>query len=120
MADSGVQTATGDGEWLFPTAHTVYSLAFWIDTDTVEVDYLSTFPPRRVMHAGWIGVSSGLTGEAGDTLSFADLQIVNWFYLEHEANMKVIANGFQYYDRVTFHIPTGVVVKFTVFYDPFP
>ena len=38
--DSGIQTATGDGEFLFPLASPVYMVAFWIDTDTVEVDYL--------------------------------------------------------------------------------
>jgi hypothetical protein len=114
--DSGVQTAVGDGEWLFPAASPVFMVAFWIDTDTVEVDYLSSFPPRRSMHAGWIGLTSGITGVAGDTLAFEDMQLMNWWFMEHESNQKIVNDGFDFYDRVTFHVPTGAILKFKVFY----
>ena len=114
--DSGIQTATGDGGWLFPSASPVFMIAYWIDTDTVEVDYLSAFPPRRSMHAGYVALASGITGEAGDTLSFEDLQILNWWYMDHEANQRIVNDGFDFYDRVNYHVPPGVVLKFKVFY----
>lgn len=116
MADSGVQTAEADGEWLFPAANTVGAFQFWIDTDSAEIDYLSTTPPRRSMHAGWLGIASGVLGEASSGLSLQDCPMLQWWYLDHESNMRLNTDGFAFYDRVTFHIPPGVVVKFVVFY----
>lgn len=116
MSDSGIQTATGDGEWLFPSASTVGAFQFWIDTDTVEVDYLSSWPPRRSMHAGWLGLTSGTEGVAGDTLDFQNLTVIQWWYLDHESNMRINTDGFAFYDRITYHIPPGITVKFIVFY----
>lgn len=114
--DSGIQTATDDGEFLFPFASPIFMVAFWIDTDTVEIDYLSTAPPPRVMHAGWIAAASGLTGQAGNTLTFDQLQIMNWWFFDHAANQRVINDGFAFYDRIIYHIPSGVIAKFVVFY----
>lgn len=116
MADSGIQTAELDGEWLFPAASVVGAFQFWIDTDTAEVDYLSSYPPRRSMHAGWLALASGSLGVAATDLSIQDVPILQWWYLDHESNMRINTDGFAFYDRVTFHIPPSVVVKFVVFY----
>lgn len=117
MPDTGDQTISGEGEFLLPAAVAITWITYYLDTVTAEVDFRSTTHPARVMHAGWIGLASGLTGVAGAGLSFADLQMLWWSYFEFESFTQDHPSGsFPYVDRVIWHLPTGVVAHFTAFW----
>jgi len=118
MPDTGIQTATGDGEFLLDAVHPITLIYYWIDTDTVEVDYLSqTFPPR-LMHAGWMGIGSGAVGVAGSDLTVDQMSMTWWKYIEfsNELILRPFV-AFVYEDRVIWHLSPGVVVKFVAQWD---
>jgi len=116
MADSGVQTAEGAGEYLFEAAHHVTFIQWWVDTATIEVDELSNTYPPRVMHAGFIALASGELGTPSSELT--DQQnSVTWFsYFDFRSNLRVNPSNFDYDDRVLWAVPSGVVAKFVVFW----
>jgi len=116
MADSGQIDITGNGEWLFDAAHHVQFFLWWIKVDTVEVDYRSVFPPRKTIHAGWIGLGSGIEDTAGDTLELQSLQVTWWSYTDHESNLRVNPSNFDYDDRVVYSIPPGITLTFQLFW----
>jgi hypothetical protein len=116
MSDSGIQTATGNDEYLLPAQVLITSLFYWIDTPTVEVDYRSVLPARRQLHAGWIATASGDLGVAA-AMSTPPGPSVTWSgYFDFEANGKQIPSGFPYDDRVVWNIPSGIIAKFWVFW----
>lgn len=116
MADSGIQTAEGDGEYLFDTAHHVTFIQFWIDTATIEVDELSGTLPPRLMHAGFIALSSGEEDVPSSELD-NEHNSVSWMsYFNFASNIIANPSNFDYDDRVIWHIPTGVVAKFKVYW----
>lgn len=116
MADTGVQTATGTGEYLLDGGHLIAALAFWLDSTTPDVDFLSTLRPRRVMHAGWIALASGTTGVAAGDLALSDFE-VSWFsYFDHESNMRVNPSANAFDDRIMWALPAGVVAKFQAYW----
>lgn len=116
MADSGIQTIAGEGEYLLPPGVLITYLGFWIDTPTVEVDYLSSGPIRRVMHAGWIATGSGQGGIATASLTFDQCQLTSLNYFTFEANGKANPSGFPFDDRILWHIPSGLTAKFQAFW----
>jgi len=116
MADSGIQTAEGEGEYLFDTAHHVTFIQYWIDTPTIEIDDLSGTHPARTMHAGWIALGSGEEGVPGSELD-PDLNSITWFqYFDFHSNLRVNPSNFDYDDRVVWKVPTGAVNKFKVYW----
>src|SRR5438034_8461033 len=116
MADTGVQTITGEGEYLLDAGHLITGLLWWIDTDSIEVDYRSTVRPRRVMHAGWIALASGTTGVAGSLLPLSDFE-TDWFsYFDFEANVRVNPSPNVNIDRIIWSLAGGVTAKFQAFW----
>jgi len=116
MADSGVQTAEGDGEYLFDTAHHVLFIQWWIDTPTIEIDELSaTFPPR-IMHAGFIALASGVEDAPGSELTNEENSVSWMSYFVFASNITVEPSHFDYDDRVIWHIPQGITAKFKVYW----
>lgn len=116
MADSGIQTAVGDNEYLLGSFVTAVGIIFWTDFPNIQVDFLSeTFPPR-IMHGGWIGLASGDNATAGSGLTYDVLQMTWWSYFDHASNGRQFNPGWVNIDRVVFSIPTGVIAKFQVFW----
>lgn len=112
MADTGVQTATGTGEYLLDTAHLVTWFQFWIDTPTADVDFLTSLQPRRVMHAGWMALASGTSGVAAGDLTLEEVTVTWFSYFDHESNLRNNPSGFIYDDRIMWALPAGVTAKF--------
>lgn len=116
MPDTGVQTITDEGEFLLAAPHLIVGLLWWIDTDSIEVDYRSIVRPRRVMHAGWVGLATGTTGVAGSTLPLSDFEM-DWFsYFDFESNVRVNPTPNPNIDRIIWSIAAGVTAKFQAFW----
>ena len=116
MADSGTQTATGNGEYLLPEAHLITAIQFWTETATVQVDYRSENYPRKQLHAGWIATGSGTGGVAFDELDPPDPTVTWWSYFNFQSQLVNEPSGFIYDDRISWNIPTGQVAKFIVWW----
>ncbi len=116
MADSGILTMTDDGEALLGAFVTALGIIFWIDTPADTVDYLSAGAPRRVMHAGWVGLASGDNATASSGLTFDVLQMTWWTYFDHESNGHQFTGGVTNIDRIIWHLPPGEIGKVQVFW----
>lgn len=116
MADSGVLTITGEGEYLFAAAQTVTDVMFWIDTPSISITYRSTTYPRRLLHAGWVALASGQLGVPSSGLSPPDPTITWHDYLAFENNLKHAPSGFNFDDRALWAIPPGITCKLQIFW----
>jgi hypothetical protein len=116
MSDSGVQTISGNGEYLLGATVFITGLEWWLDTDTVEVDYLSVNPPRKLLHAGWIATGSGDGASPFDELTLQQNSITWWSFFEFESQFKVNPSGFAYDDRIVWRMGPGVIAKFQAFW----
>lgn len=116
MADSGEQTAEGNGEYLLPEAHLILQLWFWTDTDTIEVDYRSELYPRKQIHAGWIATGSGTEDLPGNEDTPPNPTITWWSYFNFQSQLVNEPSGFIYDDRIIYNIPDGQIAKFIVYW----
>lgn len=110
MADSGEQTATGNGEFLLPAAVHILSLEARVDTPTIEIDYRSLLIPKRELHAGWVATASGSVGVAAVDLDLTEIAVTWSGYIDFENIIWTDPSGFPYDDRIMWNIPTGVYV----------
>ncbi len=116
MADSGIITMTDDGEALLGSFVNALGIIYWIDTASDETDALSSGPPRRVMHAGWVALASGDNASPSTSLTLDVLQITWWAYFDHESNGRQFYPGWANIDRIIWHIPVGGVSKVQLFW----
>ncbi len=115
MPDSGVIDISGEGESLFTTVY-VTGIQWWMETETVEVDHLSTTFPSKILHAGWVALASGDGSSAGATLNNQQLSTIWWSFFDFTSQFAVNPGNYPFMDRVIWHLETGVTGHVQVFW----
>lgn len=108
MPYSGLQTFTGEGSFDLGGNVNVSFINHWVSV-LGRTQVLTLGDPKRIMHAGWIGL-----GYSGGVITGGPPSIQWYKYLEFESEslgMAIVAGGAVNCDHLYYHLEVGVTLQ---------